>query len=201
MDDPFEAIHRQHGLNADGTKADVDLYALAAIELAGPEGFTPCTPGVEPCRIGPGDRLWVYVEAAGRHVYAIGVRQQRVYRRLHAAAPASSGLHLWPSGLVLDADTSDMDALLVVASTDPLPWAASLSTTDCGHLVGQPPPDDPSEPCEHLYGLFWKIPPAVRGMVTPPQGTLEVDGRELPAQKGVHDGSPYTAVQFQFKPR
>jgi hypothetical protein len=64
-----------------------------------------------------------------------------------------------------------------LVSTEPVTVVQVLA--DCSSLVGKMPPNPPVTACDHLYGLFWKILPAVRGMV-PPEVDVFDDGRYRP---------------------
>ena len=108
----------------------------------------------------------------------------------------------WPDGLILNDEQARMTTLFVIASSSQLDWAKNLSKEDCSALVGQMPPDPPKTACDHLYGLFRKVPGRVRGQVPP---TVEYyrthDGIKLPAVVTSHSGAPYVAVEWLFKPR
>ena len=106
-------------------------------------------------------------------------------------------------GWLLDADAASMDSLLIVASSQPLPWIEGLDVATCADMVGKPFPASPSTDCEHLYGLFGKVPPMPRG-----KGVGELP--ELMRKPGVvavmavpaeHRGNGLVAVQYQFKSR
>jgi len=87
------------------------------------------------------------------------------------------------------------------ASAEELPWARDLGCTDCSHLKGQPPPDPPITPCDHLYGLFRRVQPRFRGLVEPEVATLEDGAARVLAVVAENRGAPYTALEWQVKPR
>jgi hypothetical protein len=89
----------------------------------------------------------------------------------------------------------------VIGSSEELPWACDLTRTSCAHLVGKPPPDPPVTPCDHLYGLFRRIQPRIRGLELPEVALLDDGGAQLPAIVATHRGAPYVALEWQFKPK
>ena len=91
--------------------------------------------------------------------------------------------------------------LFVIASRDELPWASELTRADCSGVLGTVPPRPPVSPCEYLHDLIWKVPPRPRGMI-PPVGDAFDDGSvRIPAIVSANAGAPYTAIEWQFKPR
>jgi hypothetical protein len=108
---------------------------------------------------------------------------------------------LWPGGHAVTAGEATMTTLLVIASSEELPWARDLTRADCASLVNKMPPVPPVTACDHLYGLFWKIPKRPRGLVPPVVDSFQDGGTEVPAIVAAHAGAPYTAIEWQFKPR
>jgi hypothetical protein len=153
-----------------------------------------------------GDRLRARLEVTDdAWIYAVSVIRQADYWRLGVWDPgegAADGVRvLWPGGRVLTADEAAMTTLIVIASVEELSWARDLTRTNCAHLVGRMPPDPPATACDHLYGLFWRLQPLVRGLELPEVGVLEDGDARLPAIVAVHSGSPYVALEWQFKPK
>jgi hypothetical protein len=159
-----------------------------------------------PTPIKAGDRLHVRLEVADdTWLYAVAVVRQADYWKLGAWAPikaAGTGVRmLWPGGHALTAADARMTTLLVVASTEELPWIKDLTRADCSSLVNKMPPDPPVTACDHLYGLFWKVPKQPRGLVPPEVDFFDDAGKHLPAIVATHSGAPYLALAWQFKPR
>jgi hypothetical protein len=102
---------------------------------------------------------------------------------------------------VLAADEAAMTTLIVIGSAEELPWARDLTRMSCAQLVGTPRPVAPETACDHLYGLFWRIPPRVRGLEPPEVGVLEDGAARIPAVVSSNRGAPYTALEWQFKPK
>jgi hypothetical protein len=186
----------------------VAIKGMAGVEHLQPDdsfvAYLPGTPVPTPIRTG--DRLRVHLEVAGdAWIYAMSVIREADYRSLGVWPPdrhASTGTRvLWPGGHALTADEAAMTTLLVIASRDELPWARDLTRADCASLVDKRPPDPPITACDHLYGLFWKIPPRPRGMVPPVVGAFQDGETRMPAIVAEHSGAPYTAIEWQFKPR
>jgi hypothetical protein len=127
------------------------------------------------------------------------------YAKLGAWAPgehASRGVRvLWPGGRVVTDDEATMTTLVVIASGEELPWLGDLTRTSCSDLVDKMPPDPPITACDHLYGLLWKVPPRPRGIVPVTIEPLEDGATRMPAIVAEHSGAPYTAIEWQFKPR
>ena len=186
----------------------VAMKGLAGVEHLQPDGsFAAYQPGGPvPTPIKAGDRLRVRLEAPDdAWIYAVAVIRQADYWKLGAWAPgknASGGVRtLWPGGHALTADDATMTTLLVIASSEELPWARDLTRTSCASLVGKMPPDPPATACDHLYGLFWKIPKRPRGMVPPKVEVFDEGGTRIPAIVAEHSGTPFTVLEWQFKPR
>jgi hypothetical protein len=186
----------------------VVMKGMAGVEHRQADGsfaaYQPKNP--VPTPIKAGDRLRVRLEvAADTWIYAVSVIRQADYWKLGMWAPgknASGGARmLWPGGHALTADEATMTTLLVIASSEELPWARDLTRTDCSSLVGKMPPEAPATACDHLYGLFWKIPKKPRGMVPPKVDFFEDGGTRIPAIVAEHSGTPYTVLEWQFKPR
>lgn len=185
------------------------IKALASVEHLQADGsykaYNPERP--VPTPIKAGDRLRVRLQVADdAWLYAVAAHRQAEYWQLGAWGPGegvTDGVRVpWPDGLVLSDEQARMTTLFIVASSSPLDWAKNLSKEDCSALVGQMPPDPPKTACDHLYGLFWKVPGRPRGMVPPPVEYYRTqDGTKLPAIVASHSGSPYVAVEWQFKPR
>ncbi|HET7500354.1 MAG TPA: hypothetical protein VFK02_05100 [Kofleriaceae bacterium] len=185
----------------------VTLKGMLGVEHARADGgFAIYEPGEPvPPRIKAGDRLRLHLEVAGAAwLYAVSVTRQGVYRRLGAWAPphGGSGVHVpWPGGHVLTDEQAEMETLIVIASSEDLPWASDLVRVDCSAVMDRMPPKPPVTVCDHLYGLFWKVPPRPRGMIPPDVDMFEDAGARIPAIVVAHRGAPYTAVEWQFKPR
>jgi hypothetical protein len=159
-----------------------------------------------PTPIKAGDRLRVRLEVAdSAWIYAVSVIREADYGKLGAWAPgehASLGVRvLWPGGRTVTADEATMTTLVVIASSVELPWLADLTRTSCLDLVDKMPPDPPITACDHLYGLLWKVPPRPRGIVPVTIELLQDGGTRMPAVVAEHSGAPYTAIEWQFKPR
>lgn len=189
------------------TSKTVTIKGLASVEHQQPGGtfaaYEPKNP--VPTPIKAGDRLRLHLEVAdGAWLYAVAAFQQSEYWKIGEWGPGggTGGVRVpWPEGHVLTADDARMTTLFVVASSEELPWAHGLTREDCSALVGQMPPEPPKTACDHLYGLFWKVPGRVRGRVPPKVERLEVGAVKLPAIVSSHSGSPYTAIEWLFKPR
>jgi hypothetical protein len=186
----------------------IAMKGLVAVEHAQSDGsfvaHVPDSPRPPPLHAG--DRLRARLEIADdAWVYAVSAIRKADFWQLGAWGPgegAAAGARvLWPGGRVLTADEATMTALLVIGSTEELPWARDLTRESCAHLLGKMPPDPPATVCDHLYGLFWRIPPGVRGLVLPETGVLEDGGVKLPAIAVAHSGTTYTALEWQFKPK
>ncbi|HEY6724943.1 MAG TPA: hypothetical protein VI197_12990, partial [Polyangiaceae bacterium] len=108
---------------------------------------------------------------------------------------------LWPGGLVMSADDAKLMSLIVVASSQELPWLRDLERADCSALVGQEPPASPTKPCDHLYGLFWKIQMQPRGLVPPTVDFIQDGTVRVPAIVVENADAPYTALEWQFNLR
>jgi hypothetical protein len=182
------------------------MRGMVSVEHAQPGGgfiaHQPDTPF--PPSLRAGDRLRARVEVADdAWLYAISVIGQADYWRLGAPGePTAGGVRVpWPGGRVLTADEASMTSLIVIGSIEELPWARDLTRTSCAHLVGKTPPSPPTTACDHLYGLFWRIPRRVRGPELPEVGLLEDGPARLPAIVASHRGSPYVALEWQFKPK
>lgn len=184
----------------------VAVTGLAGVEHHQADGsFAPYQPGRPvPTPIRAGDRLHVRLAAADLWLYALAVIRQADYWKLGEWSPEPRAIEprlLWPGGRVLTATDAAMTTLLVVASSEPLPWASELTRADCSALVGKMPPRPPVTACAHLYGLFWKVPKRVRGLVAPDVAVLEDGALKLPAIVAAHTGTPYTALEWQFTSR
>lgn len=186
----------------------VAIRGMSSVEHVQPDGsFAVYQPGEPvPPRIGAGDRLRVQLEVAGAAwLYAVAELPGELHTRLGAWAPgelARGGTgQLWPGGRVLSADDAAIRTLIVIASSEELAWARDLTTVDCKPMVGKPRPVSPATTCEHVYGLIWKVPPRPRGMVPPEVAELDDGGVRLPAIVSANEGAPYTAIEWQFKPR
>lgn len=186
----------------------IALHGLAGVEHARPDRtFQPYLPeDPVPMPIKAGDRVRVRLDVADdAWLYAAAVVRQAQYRQLGAWPPAAgdqTGARvLWPGGHVLTDEDAKMTSLIVVASSQELPWLRDLTRTDCSTLVGEPPPDPPKTPCDHLYGLFWKIQKQPRGLVAPTIELLQDGSSRIPAIVAQSAGSPYTALEWQFRPR
>jgi hypothetical protein len=185
----------------------VTMKGMAGVEHLQADGsflaYQPKNP--VPTAIKAGDRLRVRVEVADEAwIYAVSVIRQADYWKLGVWAPdkASKGVRmLWPGGHALTADEATMTTLLVIGSSEELPWVRDLTRTDCSSLVGKMPPDPPTTACDHLYGLFWKIPKQPRGLVPPVVDSFDDGGAKIPAIVAEHSGAPFTALEWQFKPR
>jgi hypothetical protein len=186
----------------------VAMRGLVGVEQAQPDGsfvpYVPDRPVPPPLRAG--DRLRARFEVEdGAWLYAISVIDQADYWPLGAFRPgehAAGGARVpWPGGRVLTADEATMTTLIVIGSSEELPWACDLTRTSCAHLVGKPPPDPPVTPCDHLYGLFRRIQPRIRGLELPEVALLDDGGAQLPAIVATHRGAPYVALEWQFKPK
>jgi hypothetical protein len=159
-----------------------------------------------PTPIRAGDRLRVRLEITdAAWVYAVSVVRGADYERLGTWAPdehASSGVRvLWPGGRVWAAGEATMTTLVVIGSREELPWLRDLTRASCANLVDTQPADPPITACDHLYGLLWKVPPRPRGLV-PLQVELLEDGEtRTPAIVAAHSGAPYTAIEWQLRPR
>jgi hypothetical protein len=184
------------------------MKGMAGVEHLQADGsflaYLPRDPAPTPIKAG--DRLRVRLEVADdTWIYAVSVIRQADYWKLGVWAPgniAGSAVRmLWPGGHVLTAGEATMTVLLVIASGEELPWLRDLTRTDCSMLEGNMPPDPPISACDHLYGLFWKVPKRPRGIVPPKLGFFEDDGTRIPAIVAQHSGAPYTAIDWQFKPR
>ncbi|HEX7836053.1 MAG TPA: hypothetical protein VF469_01255 [Kofleriaceae bacterium] len=186
----------------------IAIRGMAGVEHAQADGsFTVYQPGEPvPPPIRAGDRLRVRLEVADdAWIYAVSAIRKADHWKLGAWAPgeaARGGIRmLWPGGRVLTADEAAMTTLFVIASGEELPWARDLMRADCSSLVGTMPVDPPVTPCDHLYGLIWKIPKRPRGMVPPVVDAFQ-DGRiRIPAIVSENRGAPYTAIEWQWKPR
>jgi hypothetical protein len=185
--------------------ATLAIRGMTGVEHAQADGsFAPYLP-IDPLppRIKPGDRIRVRLEVADdTWIYAIAVSGAE-YRAFGGWAPAASGgvRMLWPGGRVLGADDALLDTLVVVASREELPWARDLTRMDCSHVVDQMPVEPPNSLCDHLYGLYWKTPRRPRGLVPHRVEFFEEGGARIPAIVAEHRGAPYTALEWQFKPR
>lgn len=183
----------------------IEIKGLAGVEHRQADGaFVAYEPkGPVPTPIKAGDRLRLQVEVPdGVRLYAVAAFQQSEFWKLGEWGPANGGVrHPWPDGHVLTADDARMTTLFVVASSEELPWAHALTRENCSALVGGMPPEPPSSACDHLYGLFWKVPKRIRGRVPPKVERLAHGGVALPAIVASHAGAPYTAVEWLFKPR
>jgi hypothetical protein len=182
----------------------IAIRGLAGVEQRQPDGsfvaYQPDAPAPTPIK--PGDRLRVRVEIADdAWLYAVSAVDQTDYRLLGAWAPGAHGgaRMLWPDGHPLTADEATMTTLFVIGSRDELPWARDLGHASCASLVGKLPPAPPATACDHLYGLFWKIPRRPRGLVPPTVDTLRDGSAAVPAIVSEHSGAPYTAIEWQFK--
>lgn len=186
----------------------VAMKGMSSVEHGEPGGkFTPVMPeGPAPPKVKEGDRLRVRLEVADdTWVYAIAAVRQADYAKLGVWEPgknAKSGVRtLWPGGRVLSAADASMSNLFVIASSEELPWARDLTRTNCSSLVGKPPPNPPATPCDHLYGLYWKIAARPRGMVAPKVDFFDDGGTRFPAIVDENSGTPYAVLEWQFKPR
>ena len=186
----------------------IAMKGMVGVEHAQPDGsfvaHLPDKPAPPPLRAG--DRLRARLEVADdAWLYAVSVIRQADYWQLGAWGPgerAAGGVRvLWPGGRVLTGDEAAMTTLIVIGSGEELPWARDLTRTSCAHLVGKMPPDPPTTACDHLYGLFWRIPPRVRGLELPEVGVLEDGPARIPAIVAAHSGAPYVALEWQFKPK
>jgi hypothetical protein len=186
----------------------VAMKGMVGVEHAQDDGsfraYLPEAPVPTPIRAG--DRLRVRLEIADdTWIYAVSVIRQADYGKLGAWGPgdhARSGVRLlWPGGHVLTADDATMTTLLVIGSRDELPWARDLIRADCSSLVGKMPADPPTTACDHLHGLFWRVPPQPRGPIPPKVGLFRDVGIQMPAIVAEHRGAPYVALEWQFKPR
>lgn len=186
----------------------VAIKGMAGVEHLQADGsFSAYLPGKPtPSAIKAGDRLRVRLEVGGgTWIYAVAVKRQAEYRKLGTWAPGESAGHgvriLWPGGHVLTDDDAAMTTLLVVASVEELPWLRDLARADCASLVGKMPAEPPVTACDHLYGLFWKVPKRPRGLVPPEVDVFQEEATRIPAIVAEHSGAPYTAIEWQFKPR
>jgi hypothetical protein len=186
----------------------VAIKGMAAIEHAQADGrFVIYEPGEPACpRIKAGDRLRVHLAVSDlTWIYAVSVTSNAVYTKLGAWSPgehAASGVRLlWPGGRVLTPGDAAMATLIVVASADELPWLTDLVSADCSALENKMPPEPPITACDHLYGLFWKIPGRVRGIVPPEVDVFQDGDTRIPAIVAEHRGAPYTAIEWPFMPR
>jgi hypothetical protein len=190
------------------TNKTVTIKGLASVEhrQAG-DTFAAYEPKAPvPTPIKAGDRLRLKLEVADdTWIYAVAAFQQSEYWKVGEWGPgvdASGGVRTpWPEGHIVTEDQARMTTLFVIASAGELDWAHGLKREDCSALVGQMPSDPPKTACDHLYGLFWKVPKRIRGRVPPKVERLKLDGVNLPAIVSEHSGSPYTAVEWLFKPR
>jgi hypothetical protein len=187
---------------------EVVISGMSSVEHVQPDGsFAVYQPGEPvPPRIGAGDRLRVQLEAAdGIWLYAVAELPGKLHTRLGAWPPGEivrGGVgQLWPGGRVLSADGAAIRTLIVIASSEELAWARDLTTVDGSGMVGKPRPVAPVTACDHVYGLIWKVPPRPRGMVPPVVDQLDDGGVRLPAIVSRNAGAPYTAIEWQFKPR
>jgi hypothetical protein len=182
----------------------VAIKGMMGVEHAQPDGrfqaYLPLDP--VPPRIRAGDRLRVRLEVDGEAwIYAVAVHGAR-YWQFGTWEQAGAGARLlWPGGRVLGAEDAVLDTLVVIASSEELPWARDLTSTSCAHLVDKMPPEPPTTMCDHLYGLLWKVPRRPRGLVPPDVEFFDEAGARVPAIVARHRGAPYTAVEWQFKPR
>ncbi len=185
----------------------VAIRGLAGVEqLQADGGFIAYLPGAPvPTPIKAGDRLRVGLEIAGDvWIYAVSAIDQADYRKLGEWTPgglAAGGVQLlWPGGHPLTDDEATMTTLFVIGSREALPWVRDLTHASCASLVGKMPPAEPTSACDHLYGLFWKIPRRPRGMVPPTVDSFQDGGTRVPAIVSEHSGAPYTAIEWQFRP-
>src|SRR5262245_19691123 len=186
----------------------VAIKAMAGVEHAQAKGrFAAYLPmRAAPTAIRAGDRLRVRLEVPDQAwIYAVAAIGQREYWALGIWPPGKQdtpGVRmLWPGGRVLTSDDATMMTLFMVASSVELAWARDLAHSDCSSLIGQMPPDPPATPCDHLYGLFWKVPMRPRGLVPPKVEFFREGGIQIPAITVAHSGAPYTAVEWQFMSR
>ena len=186
----------------------VATKGMAGVEHVQPDGsflaYVPKNP--VPTPIKEGDRLRVRLEAPDdTWIYAVSALRQANYWKLGVWAPskpATGGVRmLWPGGHALTADEATMTTLFVIASSEELPWARDLTRADCSALVDKMPPDPPTTACDHLYGLFWKVPKRPRGMVPPKVEVFQDGTTQISAIVAEHSGAPYAALEWQFKPR
>jgi hypothetical protein len=185
----------------------VAIRGMAGVEQLQPDGsFVTYQPGAPiSTPIKPGDRLRIRLEVADdAWIYAVSAIGQAEYRKVGVWAPgerAHGGVRiLWPGGHALTADEATMTTLFVVGSREQLPWARDLTQASCASLVGHMPTRPPTTACDHLYGLFWKAPRRVRGLVAPPVDVLEDGATRMPAIVSRQDDAPYAAIEWQFKP-
>jgi hypothetical protein len=136
-------------------------------------------------------------------LYAVSAIDQAEFRKLGEWAPGegAGGVQvLWPDGHPLATDEATMTTLFVIGAREELPWVRDLTHASCASLVGKMPPAQPTSACDHLYGLFWKIPRRPRGLVPPSVAYFQDGGTRVPAIVSEHSGAPYTAIEWQFKP-
>jgi hypothetical protein len=190
------------------TNKTVTIKGLASVEHhQGGDTFAAYEPRAPvPAPIKAGDRLRLRLEVADdAWIYAVAAFQQSEYWKVGEWGPgvaAKGGVRIpWPDGHIVTDDEARMTTLFVIASAEELDWAQSLKREDCSALVGQMPPEPAKTACDHLYGLFWKVPKRIRGRVPPKVERLKYDSVNLPAIVSTHSGSPYTAVEWLFKPR
>lgn len=199
---------------AQGQKVDmstnntVTIKGLASVEhRQNGDTFAAYEPrGPVPTPIKAGDRLRLQLEVADdAWIYAVAAFQQSGYWKVGEWGPGVNTTGKvripWPEGHIITGDEARMTTLFVIASAGELPWARDLTREDCSDLVGKMPSESPQTACDHLYGLFWKVPKRIRGKVPPRVERLKLDSVNLPAIVSEHSGSPYTAVEWLFKPR
>ncbi|MCG8416874.1 MAG: hypothetical protein MJE77_02880 [Proteobacteria bacterium] len=188
---------------------NISMKGLASVEHAQPDSFFASYAATKPVPtpIKAGDRLRLQLEVSDEAwLYAVGAFRQAEYWKMGQWRPgegAEGGIRTpWPAGHILTAEQARMNTMFVIASSQKLDWVENLTNKDCSALVGQMPPDPPKNECDHLYGLFWKVPSRVRGRVPPPvEYFTTADGTRLPAIVASQSGAPYTAVEWLFKPR
>lgn len=132
------------------TARTVAVRGLAAVEHRRANGHfvvhEPLEPGAIPVRAG--DRLRVRLEVAGgAWTYAIGSSDENRFWQMAAWDPVIGPTRdLWPGGHLLTDDEAHMTTLLIVVSSEPLPWARDLVSQDCSHLLGKLPSRTPQTP-------------------------------------------------------
>jgi hypothetical protein len=186
----------------------VAMKGMAGVEHARTSGkfaaYLPLEPMPTPIRAG--DRLRVRLEVPDdTWIYAVAAIRQSHYWKIGAWPPGNQGTPgvrmLWPGGHALSADEATMMTLFVIASSEELPWARDLTRADCSELVGTMPAKTPTSACDHLYGLFWRVPMRVRGLVPPEIEFFDEGGTRIPAIVVDNSDEVYTALEWQFMAR